>query len=62
MTPNDMVAPGATPPVDGRRALEEHRTQLRNELDTISAQIAQMRARESEILNQFAFEEGRCKK
>jgi hypothetical protein len=30
-----------------------------NEFDTISAQIAQTRAGEREILNQFAFEEGR---
>lgn len=58
VTPADMEAPGA-PPVDGRRALEQHRAQLRNEFDTISAQIAQIRARESETLNQFAFEEGR---
>jgi len=59
LTPADMTGPVGAPPVDGRRALEEHRTQLRNEFDTISAQIAQMRARESEMLNQFAFEEGR---
>jgi hypothetical protein len=59
LTPNDMAGPGGTAPVDGRRALEEHRTQLRNEFEAISAQIAQIRARESEMLNQFAFEGGR---
>jgi hypothetical protein len=59
MTPKDMTGPGGTPPIDARQALEELRSHLRNEFESISGQLAQLRARESEILNQAAFEEGR---
>ena len=58
MTPQDLIGPDGNP-VDARRALEEHRAQLRNEFEGISAKLGQLRARESEILNQAAFEEGR---
>jgi chromosome segregation ATPase len=59
MTPGDMIGPGGTPPIDRRQALEEHRSQLRIEFESVSGQLAQLRARESETLNQVAFEEGR---
>jgi hypothetical protein len=59
MTPKDLIGPDGKPPVDARQALEEHRAQLRHEFEGISAKLGQLRARESEILNQAAFEEGR---
>lgn len=59
MTPRDMTGPAGTPPLDGRRVLDELRSQLRYEFESVSAQVAQLRARESEILNQVAVEDGR---
>ena len=59
MTPEDMTGPGGTPPIDRRQALAEHRTHIRFEFETVSSQLAQLRARESEALNQVTFEEGR---
>jgi hypothetical protein len=59
MTPRDLIGPDGKPPVDPRQALEEHRAQLGHEFEGISAKLGQLRARESEVLNQAAFEEGR---
>ena len=59
MSPADMTGPGGTPPIDRRQALEEIRSQLRNEFEAISGQLGQLRTRESEILNQAALEDGR---
>jgi hypothetical protein len=59
MTPKDLIGPDGKPPADPRQALEEHRAGLRIEFEGISAKLGQLRARESEILNQAAFEEGR---
>jgi hypothetical protein len=59
MAPKDLIGPDGKPPADARQALEEHRVQLRNEFEGISAKLGQLRARESEILNEAAFEEGR---
>jgi hypothetical protein len=59
MTPKDLIGPDGKPPVDPRQALEEHRAQLRNEFEGITAKLGQLRARESEILNQAAYEEGK---
>jgi hypothetical protein len=59
MTPKDLIGPDGKPPVDPRQALEERRAQLRDEFEGISAKLGQLRARESEILNQAAFEEGK---
>ena len=59
MTPQDMIGPGGTPLIDARQALEGHRAQMRNEFEAASGQLAQLRARESETLNQVTFEEGR---
>jgi hypothetical protein len=59
MSPADMTGPPTTPPVDRRRVLEEHRSQLRDEFESVSGQLAQLRAREADILNQTAVEEGK---
>ena len=59
MSPADMTGPGGTPAIDRRQALQELRSQLRNEFEIVSGQLGQLRARETEILNQAAFEEGR---
>lgn len=59
-TPDDTLhaAPGA-PPAERRAALEEFRSVLRNEFDAGSAQLQQIRTRESELANQLAVEEGK---
>jgi hypothetical protein len=59
MTAKDLIGPDGKAPVDPRQALEELREGLRSEFEGISAKLGQLRARESEILNQAAFEEGR---
>jgi hypothetical protein len=59
MTPKDLMGPDGKAPIDARKALEDHRAQLRYEFEGISAKLGQLRARESEMLNQAAFEEGR---
>ena len=59
MTAKDLTGPDGKAPADPRQALEEVRAQLRYEFEGISAKLGQLRARESEILNQAAFEEGR---